>query len=413
MTARRSFARDEGGQAIVVMAILMLTLFLFVGVAIDLGVLFVARRAMQEAADAAAFGGAVVLNASGPASSAMTAATTDAQLNGYQNDSVTTVTAASPPTTGPHASDPLYVEVTITRQVQTPLLPAQNGFTSVSVRGVAGAARRTINYAFLVLNPTVHQAFTMANASTVTVNGGNVLVDSNALGDAAYKSGAGAFNVQAGYTAKAVGGQTGFSNLTTGATYYADPFSGYLRPSPSGLTTYSNTTISTTTTISPGIYSNGISVSGSATVTFNPGIYILQGGGLSVGGSAALTGTGVMIFNTLSNYPTETGTCGSVSLSGTGNLTLSGPTTGYYQGMLIYQDPTCAAALTISGNGTINSPGGTVYVPKGSVTIAGVGNMTISGQVVADRISIGNNGTLTVTYTSATSAQPLLPSLAE
>ena len=45
---------SEGGQAVVLIAIVFLALTMAVGLAIDAGQLYSARRTMQEAADAAA-----------------------------------------------------------------------------------------------------------------------------------------------------------------------------------------------------------------------------------------------------------------------------------------------------------------------------------------------------------------------
>ena len=108
-----------------------------------------------------------------------------------------------------------------------------------------------------------------------------------------------------------------------------------------------------------GIYS-GITLSGNATLTLNAGIYIIEGGGLSVSGNASVTGSGVMIFNAGSAYNATTGnyggTYGSITLSGNGTYSLSAPTTGTYAGILIFQDRTNAAALTLSGNSTLGSP---------------------------------------------------------
>src|SRR5207245_534242 len=83
---RRFFGRDEEeGQALILFAILMLALLFAVGLAIDAGQLYTAKRTEQEAADAAAFAGAVVIYQSvapcDPAcqSTAIAAARTDGQ----------------------------------------------------------------------------------------------------------------------------------------------------------------------------------------------------------------------------------------------------------------------------------------------------------------------------------------------
>ena len=43
--------------------------------------------------------------------------------------------------------------------------------------------------------------------------------------------------------------------------------------------------------------------SGNGRLTMNPGVYVIAGGGFSVSGNGSVTGTGVMIYNAGSNYP--------------------------------------------------------------------------------------------------------------
>ena len=57
--------REDGGQAMVLIAIMFMTLLFFVGLAVDAGQLYVAKRTEQEAADAAAFAAAIVIYQSG------------------------------------------------------------------------------------------------------------------------------------------------------------------------------------------------------------------------------------------------------------------------------------------------------------------------------------------------------------
>ena len=63
----RSFFGPEssGGQAIVMVAIVFMTLMFAVGLALDAGQLFAAKRTQQEAADAGAFAGAVAPTVTG------------------------------------------------------------------------------------------------------------------------------------------------------------------------------------------------------------------------------------------------------------------------------------------------------------------------------------------------------------
>ena len=56
------------------------------------------------------------------------------------------------------------------------------------------------------------------------------------------------------------------------------------------------------------IFSRFLSVSNSAHLTMNSGVYIIEGGGFSVSGTGTVTGSGVVIFNVGSTYPTTGGT---------------------------------------------------------------------------------------------------------
>src|ERR1039458_8396932 len=82
--------------------------------------------------------------------------------------------------------------------------------------------------------------------------------------------------------------------------------------------------------LNPGTYCNGITISGATTVTFNPGTYILMGGGLNVAGASILKGSGVTLFLTQGlGYK-----YGPLSVSGASIAPLSAPTSGPYYGIL-------------------------------------------------------------------------------
>jgi len=146
----------EEGQALVLMAITMMAMLFAIGLAIDAGTLFVAKRTMQEAADSAAFAGGVVLwQDLTKVTEAKAAAVADATLNGYTNGvNNTTVTVSSPPTSGAFSGNVLYVEVTIVQQVKTSLVPAEAAFNPVRARGVGGADPGVSPYAVVLLKAT-------------------------------------------------------------------------------------------------------------------------------------------------------------------------------------------------------------------------------------------------------------------
>ncbi|MDE3194080.1 MAG: Tad domain-containing protein [Chloroflexota bacterium] len=408
----RRFGGDDAGQMIVLFGLMLTVLVFSVGIAFNLGTLFVARRSLQEAADAASFGGAVVLFNGGTGTAAESAAQTDFQSNSFTlPDPNIAFAAHSPPWAGePHAGDAAYIYVTVSQSVRTPLLPAEGGLTSVTVRSTAGSVRTPSGYALLALNATAPSSLYLFSTGATTVSNGDVQVDSNSA-TAAVKT-AGSFVLNTGVTARAVGGQTGFTNMQTGQASVADPLSGYLRPSLSGLTPHGNVTVLSSTTLDPGTYKNLIinCVFG-CTVTFNPGLYVLLGGGLQAINTATLSGTGVTFFNTLQNYPTETGSCGAVTIAVNSNVTISAPTSGYYSGMLFFQDPSCTQMLAITANGSITSSNGSIYAPKATVEIAGTNTISIGGQIIGDMVWVAGGASVNINYDTATVASPNLPAL--
>lgn len=166
---------------------------------------------------------------------------------------------------------------------------------------------------------------------------------------------------------------------TANAGSVSDPLSGLPMPSVSGCTYYNwSATSHGTLTLNPGVYCGGISVSAQATLNFNPGTYILNGGGMSITGGATLNGTGVTFFNTAqSGY-----TAGPIGLAGNTTFNLASPTTGTYQGILFVQDP----SITYSGSNQIagtsgSTMSGTLYFPTTNVNYTGTS--TSSGSYTA------------------------------
>src|SRR5213593_2927579 len=118
MRQLRRFFVPEGdeGQAVVFVALVLLGMLFAVGLAIDAGTLYSAKRTEQEAADAAAFAGAVVLYQGGTGAQAVQAAIDDATTNGYVDGvNLTTVVVNWPPQSGSY-QNLQHVEVIITRQ---------------------------------------------------------------------------------------------------------------------------------------------------------------------------------------------------------------------------------------------------------------------------------------------------------
>ncbi len=416
----RRHRADEGGQALVLIALAIAALMLGIGLALDTGQLFVARRAMQTASDAAAWAGATVLYSGGNASQARSAATTDANRNGYSADADTTIVTASPPTSGVAVGDPGYIEVTITRLVGTTFLPgASGGRTSITVRSVAGVARSGEGEAILVLHATVGSALSLVSNADLTIAGGGSTTNSASNSAVNVPAGSLLTGTYHRVHGSVSGGSAGRMSPapTVGVPVTADPFASMAGPPTSGIPTFGGQSITSTVTLSPGLYSGLVTVGSGGTARLSSGVYIFRAGFTTTGtGSVVLASTGgVLLYNTYSNYPLAPGgspSCGNISWAGSGAVTLAAQKTGSYAGMVVFQDRNCTnnAAMTVRSTTTF---GGTVYTPAALLTITLATDATMSSQIVANRLTVTGNHLLTLNFTPRSITGTRVPALIE
>jgi hypothetical protein len=251
----------------------------------------------------------------------------------------------------------------------------------------------TVQQADLVLDPTASGALTVSGNGNITVPG-MIVVDSSsktalqASGNASLKASA----IQVVGQVQKSGNATLSPTPVTGAAGVPDPLSGLTGPSSTNLTNYGAASIggNTVKTLNPGIYSQ-ISISGNAKVTLNAGIYLIEGGGFAMSGNASLSGQGILIYNTSSNYPSASGAYGGISLSGNGSINLTAAATGTYAGLVIVQPSANTRALSLSGNAT--GLIGTLYAPSAQLILSG--NAQLNAALLVDKLSISGNGVST------------------
>ncbi|HAF11465.1 MAG TPA: hypothetical protein DCK98_15480 [Chloroflexi bacterium] len=395
----RRAAQDEGGQAIVLIGIVLMALLFAVGLAIDTGQLYNGRRTAQEAADAGAFAGAVVLYQSGSSAQAQAAARADAALNGYGTNtpSAGTTVSAQVPKSGEFADDVTCVEVTISTPVLTTLVPQAESFTRVAASAVGCSKPSNSGYAVIALNQACDTGATeLSSNGSLDVHGGSIQVNSCAAQAA---QNGGIVKLEPGYETDVVGGVQGsWPALNTGKPVIRDPFAGISKPLINELLPYSPACPPSIN--QPGIYTT--SFSNNCTYVFAPGTYIFAGGSLDLGGSraAACTGStcnpptadgGVFFFFTSSSYPATGGTCASqpLKIEGGSDTTLSAPTSGDYQGMLIWQDSVCTQEIDIGGGGSITTTG-SIYAPNATLSGNGTRSSVNLSQIVAKEVNTQN-----------------------
>jgi Flp pilus assembly protein TadG len=344
------------------------------GFGVEVGYDYYEQVKLQQAADAAAFGGAVELRRGSADSAVQAMALTAAAQNG--ENAATDTTTITTPTGGAPAH---AVQATIARN-EPRIFSAL--FTSrplvVSVTATAQFAS-TDQACVLALDPSASAAVNFSGNTTSTFNNCSVMSDSIASSSVNVQGSAQMY-VPCVY---AVGGTTltsgahltSCSSAQTGLGPVGDPFASLSIPANTGPCLNGNGS-----NLSPGRYCN---LSLKNHVTLQPGTYIIDGG-LSTNANAVVSGTGV----TLVFYN------GGVSLNGSSVFNISAPTSGPMTGMLMVGARGNTSLVTINGDAT-SSMTGNLYFPNAPVSY--LGNFTGTNgcmHIVADTVQWTGNTTV-------------------
>lgn len=113
---------------------------------------------------------------------------------------------------------------------------------------------------------------------------------------------------------------------------------------------------------SPGVYCNGLSISGASKVKLKPGVYVILEGDFKVDGTSEVTGDGVGFFLSGKN--------GRFEFTASAKVRLSAPRTGPMAGLLFMEDTTIEKETKhrITSD-FVNYLVGTIYLPRGSFLI--------------------------------------------
>ena len=409
---RRGLRGSGSGQAAVLITGGIAMVIALCGLAVDVGLLYNARRQMQTAADAAAVAGATALRDGQAVTAAAQAAAT---LNGFTDGANNaTVAVHNPPTGGLYSGNTSYVEVVVTQPQNTYFLRVLGDNTiGVSTRAVSGEINGPA--CMYALNPSASNAFVVSGGSPVTANCG-VLIRSSSTSGLVVSGGstlaASSIGVVAsGYSASA-------SSVTptpvTNVASFGDPLASLAAPTVgacNALTTAGHGySPANGATLDEGTYCGGITVSGGKTVNFNSGTYLLLGGGLTVSGGSNVIGSGVTFYNTQN----ATYSYKPIVVSGGSATSLTAPSSGAMTGILFYQDRSLPSGVLSSQNTISGSSGavyqGAMYFPTTPLVFSG-GSVTNAAYsiIVADKITISGTSPTSVNanYASLSGGSPI------
>ena len=416
-TWARRVSRKSSGQTTVLVAAGTVVLLGCVGLAADVGSLRNVHQHMQSAADSAAI--AAVEGMQTSQATSQSNAIADAQTNGFVDGSNgTSVVVENPPKGGAYAGNASYERVVISQPEPTHFLKVL-GLDTVQVSASASAHLGNSPYCVYVLDPNASGSF----GGTLSAGGGaslvakcGIIVDSNSSTAVDVTGGltlvqATVIGIVGSYSV--AGGAVMTPTPKTGIVPSDDPLKNLAEPMPGSCTTQNTAlTITTDTTLAAGTYCGGnggqaaIKVTGGANLTFSQGTFIIDGGGIQLGGNGSITGSGVTIYNTYDSSHSY----GPISITGGGNVTLSAPTSGTYEGILFMADraipPTSAGADIEGGSGSVYN--GVLYFPTTSLTFSG--NSTTSGSysiLVADRLTLKGASQLNDNYSQLADGSPI------
>ena len=357
--------RSETGSIIILTAFMLIVLMGFVGLALDVGSHYNHKRVLQTAADAGAFQGGHELHR-GKMSLITSSARTGTAENGDTNgtDGVV-VEVYHPPVTGYYVGDPAAVEVVISQPSPVTFM-RMFGFTppTIPARAVTWAGANSRN-CIHVLEETDQDAFWYNSSailnspdcalivnSTNDPYSGHLTSNSNVwVGDATF---AGGYETESN---SYLGTSSGYGPYT-GSPLAPDPFcpsaEGCLEP-PFGGAPYECGIDPVTLdplidveldfpvleygpiTLWPGVYCGKFTLKNSTHVILDPGLYIMQGGPMSIEGDSILEGSEVTFF--LTESPTYPFLPMSFQSSSSAILSASTNPADPYYGILFYQDP--------------------------------------------------------------------------
>ena len=377
--------------------------------AIDAGSLHQQRRVAQTAADAAAIAGANEAYR-GRADLVTASALAEAARNNFTHGTGgVTVTVTRGPTTGYYVGNTSFVEVIVTRAVPMYLGSLLGRSTaSITMRAVAGISTPSNNCLFSLENDAEKAINVSAVSSTLTASCG-VVVNSSDSDKAVLIESSGTFNAEDLAVTGGIDDSGGFINvsgsMTEGVPPSPDPLAYLTMPyfDPQ-FCNYTNTKVDSygvTITLSPGNYCGGIEITSNGTAALLPGLYVLLGGGLKMGGGL-ITGTGVTFINT--NAPTAEGGADKFAkfeMGSASRAVLTSMTTGSLAGILFYQDPLAGKPGVLYENVFASASNsvltGSLYFPTQPVELGASGSTTmINGGVVASTIKVTSGSTVNI-----------------
>jgi hypothetical protein len=410
--------KDESGSILAIVAICLPILMGFAGLAMDVGLLFRAKRNLQVVADSAAVAAALDYLYNNSASSAQSAALASAAANGIvPATGGPHIAVNTPPSAGPNAGVAGFIEVIITDPSPTFFLGMISHSSSVGVtaRAVAGAPGPSADCVY-VLDPTASGAMTLQGSFDVDANHCGVVIDSLDPDALQFTGSGGTLIAGSVSVVGGDGGAIGDSTPTpiTGSSPVSDPLENSY-PSPAGGAANSEcssvdtaTTTITGTIAGPGA-GNSVCYTQPRTlnnVTLGNGIYVFENG-VTLSGNIVSTVTsngGATLEIESGSFNVNTGT-----VLGTALVPFTAPTMGPTNGIVLMEPLANKSQITIQKGDASGSLTGIIYAPGAQLYLQDSGGglgLTITSDIIVDQLF---DKTATININSYSASYPNSP----
>jgi hypothetical protein len=343
--------RDQAGGVAVILGLVFPIMLAMVAAAIDYGLMVRRRDQLQNAADVGALAAARELSLA----QSSTAGTADVARS--------IILASLPSTSGlsidtQATSDSVAVTI---GEIVHHAFGSILGSPSSKLRVNAVARVASARLCLLALEADKARAIDMNKSARLTAVRCSIFSNSK---DKAGIVVADSARVEA-ETVCSAGGIEGKANFakppTTDCPPIADPLANR-NPPAVGACQFNNTQITSGfQALNPGVYCGGLKITGGATVTLAPGVYIIEGGKFTVDRGAALEGRDVGFF--------LAGQASTFEFAYDSTIDLEAPRTGEMAGILIFDDRGGKSDKHRIYSDNARKLLGTIYMPNGHLYI--------------------------------------------
>lgn len=402
----RAFFADETGAAALLVGLMMPVLVLGLGLGAESGFQYMSQRQMQHAADLAAHAAGTRMRAGDDRAKIVAAALHIATEAGFNPDT-DTMAVNTPPLAGSDRGLATSVEVLLSRTqprflsailFPDPALIAARAVSRVVTSGSAACV--------LALSPTASGAVTIEGSAQVSLVGCDIASNSNANDAFEMIDNGARLSVDCIYTVGEANINTQYLSMSECdephelAPVVRDPYEGISEPNANEGVCL-NVLSKTLNIFSPNfVHSSGVPalrICGGLDIkrqaTFDPGLYIIDGGTFSINGLAAILPLGAGIGGNGVTFLLANGA--SLAFNGNGSFNLQAPTTGPYAGILFFggRNQTTVSHEIRGTFGSVTQ--GAIYTPASSIVFSG-NSSTTNGctQIIARTVQFSGNSTL-------------------